>query len=167
MFLCRNRRLTLSKSMSFSRSNVAHLWVDPGRSMWVGTRRFVAENDPVVRGDEVPARLGPPRRFRHLAVERRETPRHLRLGHELRERRIDIRRERGGELRLIEEQESVLWRKNWRHRCARRGIRNQLCDRLPLIEGEGSDVDEPYDLRVVPRFRDNRATVRMTDQNHR
>jgi len=88
------------------------------------------------------------------------------LGHELRERRIDIRRERSGELRLIEEQEPVLGRENRRHGCPRCGILDQLCNRLALVGGEGSDVDEPHDLRVVASFRDDHATVRMTDQDH-
>src|SRR2546428_13936859 len=90
-------------------------------------------NHPIVRRHEVPARLGPPRRFRHLAVERVEAPRHLRLGYELRQRRSDIRRERSGELRLIEEQEPVLRREKWRHGWPPCGSLGQPCNPLALV----------------------------------
>ena len=84
------------------------------------------------------------------------------MGHELREWRIDIRRERSGELRLIEEQEPVLGRENRRHGCPRCGILDQLCNRLALVGGEGSDVDEPHAVRHVladPGFRERAQGV--------
>src|SRR2546430_5527057 len=48
----------------------------------------------------------------------------------LRQRRSDIRRERSGELRLIEEQEPVLGRENRRYGCPPGGIGDRKSTRL-------------------------------------
>src|ERR1700676_3232232 len=45
---------------------------------------------PVLRRDEVPTRLGPPRRLGDLACERFDAPRHLRVCHEGRKIWVDV-----------------------------------------------------------------------------
>src|SRR6266853_2908206 len=57
-------------------------------------------NHPVLGGDQVPARLGPPRRFADRAANGAHAPRDLGIGHELSFFCLYVGRERGGELRL-------------------------------------------------------------------
>src|SRR5258707_10980550 len=64
----------------------------------------------VVGGDQVPARLGPPRRFTDLAAESLHAPRDLRVSHESGSFCVHIGCEGSAELRPIEEQIAVLRR---------------------------------------------------------
>ncbi len=65
---------------------------------------------PVIGGDQVPARLGPPRRFANCATESRHAPRSLRIGPERCLFCVHVGGERGGELCLVLEQIAVLRR---------------------------------------------------------
>src|SRR5216684_2042955 len=51
---------------------------------------------PVISGDQVRARLGPPRRFANCATGSRHAPRNLRIGHERCLFCVHVGRERGG-----------------------------------------------------------------------
>src|SRR5712664_1992608 len=62
----------------------------------------------VLGGDQVPARLGSPRRFADRAANGPHAPRDLGIGHELSFFCLYVGRERGGELRLVEKQKAVL-----------------------------------------------------------
>src|SRR5882672_7080100 len=65
--------------------------------------------DHLVLGrDQVPARLGPPRRFADRAANGPHAPRDLGIGHERSFFCLYVGRERGGELRLVEKQKAVL-----------------------------------------------------------
>src|SRR5260370_39483234 len=54
-------------------------------------------DQPVISGDQVPARLGPPRRFANCATGSRQAPRNLRIGPERCLLCVHVGRERGGE----------------------------------------------------------------------
>ena len=75
--------------------------------------------------------------------------------------------ERGMELLPVEEEKPVLRRQNRRNGRAGRRVRDQRVDRLALVRSERRDVDERRHLRMVARFGDDDAAVRVADQNHR
>ncbi len=62
---------------------------------------------PVIGRHQVPVRLAAPSRLTHLAIERLDSPRDLRVGHERCLPRRDIGGERSREFLAIEEQEAV------------------------------------------------------------
>lgn len=69
--------------------------------------------DPIVLGsDQVPARLGSPRRFANCAAETRYTPWHLGVGPERGFFWVHVSRVRGGKLGFVEEQKAIL---RWQH----------------------------------------------------
>src|SRR5882724_1854883 len=121
----------------------------------------------VVGGDQVPARLGPPRRFANSATKSRHAPRDLGVGHERSFFCVYIGRERGRELRLVEEQITVLRRQYRRYGGAGRRILNKRGHGLALVRSERGNVHEPCDLCVVSGFGDHRSTIGMADENCR
>ena len=87
----------------------------------------------------------------HLAAQRLDAPRHLRVGHERGFVGGDVGRERRGELRAVEEQEAILRRQDRRHRRARRRIGDQRRTDSPLSGRERRDVDQaPATFGSVP-----------------
>jgi hypothetical protein len=71
------------------------------------------------------------------------------------------------ELLPVEEQETVLRRQNWRHRCVGRRIGNERVHRLALVRHEGRDVDECRHVGIVSNPGDHRSAVGMADEDHR
>jgi hypothetical protein len=55
---------------------------------------------PVIGGDQIPARLGPPRRFANCALRAPHAPRNLRIGPEGCLLGVHVGRERGGNFAL-------------------------------------------------------------------
>ena len=78
-----------------------------------------------------------------------------------------VGREGGGELRLVEEQISVLRGQDRRHGGAWRRILDQRSDQFAFIRREGRYVDHSRDLEVVAGFRDNDAAVGMITEDDR
>jgi hypothetical protein len=95
---------------------------------------------PVVRRDHIPARLGAPRRPSDRTLECLHAPRNLRVGPECGDGRIEVRGERVGELRAVEEQEAVFRRQDRRDRSAGRRVRDERSDRLAFVRSERGDV---------------------------
>src|SRR2546428_9656596 len=80
-------------------------------------------NHLVLGGDQVPARLGPPRGFADRAANGAHAPRNLGVSHKRGFFWVHVGCERSGKLRLVEEQKAVLRRQNRRdRRGARRGV---------------------------------------------
>src|ERR1700757_576300 len=67
-------------------------------------------NHPVLGGEQVPARLGPPRGFTDRAANGPHAPRNWGISHERGFFWVHIGCERGRKLRLVEEQKAVLRR---------------------------------------------------------
>src|SRR6202521_711234 len=65
-------------------------------------------NHLILGGDQVPARLGPPRGFADRAANGPNAPRNLGVSHKRVFFWVHVARERGGELRLVEKQKAVL-----------------------------------------------------------
>ena len=122
---------------------------------------------PVFRRDQIPAGLALPGRLRDRAVECGDSPRNLRVGEEGGLLGVEIRREGRSKLRLVEEQPSILRRKDRRYRRTGRRILDQRRHRLAAIRGECGDVHERGDLRVVARFGDHDPTIGMSDEDDR
>src|SRR2546425_728565 len=78
-------------------------------------------NHPIVRHDQVPARLGLPPRLGDCASQSLNAPRDLRLSHEYGRLRVHVPRERCGEFGTVEEQVAVLGRQYRRGRRPRGG----------------------------------------------
>src|SRR5260370_2126836 len=78
-------------------------------------------NHLVLGGDQVPARLAPPRRFADRAANGAHAPRNLRVSHKRGFFWLHVGCERGWKLRLVEEQKAVLRRQYRRYGRARRG----------------------------------------------
>src|SRR6266478_5118730 len=93
-------------------------------------------------GDQVPARLGPPRGFADRAANGPHAPRNLGISHKRGFFWVHVRGERGWKLRLVEEQKAVLRGQYRRYGRAGRGVLNKRSHRLALVWGEGSDVYE-------------------------
>src|SRR5260370_21398390 len=80
-------------------------------------------NHLVLGGDQVPARLDPPRGFADRAANGPHAPRNLGVSHKRSFFRVHVGCARGWKLRLVEEQKSVLrrqYRRGWAAR--RRGL---------------------------------------------
>src|SRR6266849_1297947 len=124
-------------------------------------------NHLVLGGDQVPARLGPPRGFADRAANGAHAPRNLGVSHKRGFFWVHVGCERGWKLRLVEEQKAVL-RGQYR-RCGRAGRRifNKRPHRLALVWSKGSDVYEGGNLWMVPGFRDYRSPVGMANENCR
>src|SRR4029077_20002520 len=90
-------------------------------------------NHLVVGNDEVPTRLGFPRRFTDLAAQSLHAPWDLGVGHERGFFCVHVGCERGGELRPVEEQIAVLRRQYRRYGCAGRRILDQRGHGLALV----------------------------------
>src|SRR6266849_2487658 len=99
-------------------------------------------NHLVLGGDQVPARLGPPRGFADRAANGPHAPRNLGVSHERGFFWVHVGCERSGKLRLVEEQKTVLRRQYRRYGRAGRRIFNKRPHRLALVWSEGSDVYE-------------------------
>src|SRR5258707_4508448 len=99
-------------------------------------------NHPVLGGEQVPARLGPPRGFADRAANGPHAPRNLGVSHKRGFFWVHVGCERSRKLRPVEEQKAVL-RGQYR-RCGRAGRRvfNKRPHRLALVWSEGSDVYE-------------------------
>src|SRR5215217_8367337 len=67
----------------------------------------------------------------------------------------------------VEEQEAVLWRQNWRHRCAGRRIGNERFHRLALVRHEGRDIHEPRHFGIITRLGNYRSAIGMANENDR
>jgi hypothetical protein len=104
----------------------------------------------VVGGDEVPARLGAPRRLADRSVEGVEPPGDLGVGDERGLVRGEVGGERSGELVSVEEQEPVVGRKDGRHGGSGRRVGDEGVDRLSLVGCERGDVHERLDRGVLP-----------------
>src|SRR5260370_2724221 len=99
-------------------------------------------NHLVLGGDQVPARLGPPRWFADRAANGTHAPRNLGVSHKRGFFWVHVRCERGWKLRLVEEQKAVLRRQYRRGWAARRRVLYKRSHRLALVWSEGSDVYE-------------------------
>src|SRR5713226_7390740 len=99
-------------------------------------------NHLVLGGDQVPARLGPPRGFADRAANGAHAPRNLGVSHKRGFFWVHVGGERGWKLRLVEEQKAVLRRQYRRYGRAGRRVLNKRPHRLPLVWSEGSDVYE-------------------------
>jgi hypothetical protein len=84
------------------------------------------------------------------AVERLDAPGDLRVGHECRLTRGDIRGERSRELLAAEEQETILRRKDRRHRRARGRVGDQRADGLTSVGRKCGDEDEAATRSWLP-----------------
>src|SRR4029079_1210950 len=124
-------------------------------------------NHLVVRCQQIPAGLRPPCRFTDRAAQRIHTPRHLRVGHERRLLQTHVASERRRELRLVEQQVTVNWRQDRGHRRARHRVLDQRRYGLTLVGGEGGDIYQPHNLRIIAGFGDDRPAVRVADENDR
>src|SRR6267142_6893192 len=103
----------------------------------------------VVGGDQVPTRLGPPRRLADRTAECAHAPRDLGVGHERCPFCVYVSRECGGELRPVEEEIAVLRRQyRWYWR-ARWWLLDKRGHRLASVRGKGGDIDKPCDLWIV------------------
>src|SRR5258707_3214811 len=101
-------------------------------------------NHPVLGGEQVPARLGPPRGFADRAANGPHAPRNLGISHERGFFWVHVGGERSGKLRLVEEQKTVLRRQYRRYGRAGRRIFNKRPHRLALVWSEGSDGYEGW-----------------------
>src|SRR6266436_6258252 len=99
-------------------------------------------NHLVLGGDQVPARLGPPRGFADRAANGPHAPRNLGVSHKRGFFGVYIGRERSGELRLVEKQKAVLRGQYRRYGRAGRWVFNKRPHRLALVRSEGGDVYE-------------------------
>src|SRR5229473_856621 len=99
-------------------------------------------NHLVLGGDQVPARLGPPRGLADRAANGPHAPRNLGVSHKRSFFRVHIGCERTRKLRPVEEQKAVLRRQYRRYGRAGRRIFNKRPHRLALVWSEGSDVYE-------------------------
>src|SRR4029077_13311884 len=99
-------------------------------------------NHLVLGGDQVPARLGPPRGFADGAANRSHAPRNLGVSHKRCFFWVHVGCERGWKLRLVEEQKAVLRRQYRRYGRAGRRIFNKRSHLLAPVWSEGSDVYE-------------------------
>src|SRR5260221_8206484 len=107
---------------------------------------------PVVGGNKVPAGPDLPSRCGDLAIQGFHAPRDLRVRHEGRQIRANVRSERGGKLRLVQEQEAVDRRQDGRHRSSRRLIVDQALNKIATARRKSRDEAEPGDLGVVASF---------------
>src|SRR6267142_6885178 len=99
-------------------------------------------NHLVLGGDQVPARLGPPRGFADRAANGPQAPRNLGVGHKRGFFGVYVGRERGGELRLVKKQKTVLRGQYRRYGRAGRWVFDKRPYRLALVRSEGGDVYE-------------------------
>src|SRR6266480_327467 len=99
-------------------------------------------NHPVLGGEQVPARLRPPRGFADRAANGPHAPRNLGISHKRGFFWVRVGCERSGKLCLIEEQKAVLRRQYRRDGRAGRRVLNKRPHRLALVWSEGSDVYE-------------------------
>src|SRR6202162_2033983 len=96
----------------------------------------------VVGGDQVPARLGPPRGFADRAANGPQAPRNLGVSHKRGFFWVHVGCERGWKLRIVEEQKAVLRGQYRRYGRAGRRIFDKRPHRLAPVWSEGSDVYE-------------------------
>src|SRR6266705_4171709 len=99
-------------------------------------------NHLVLGGDQVPARLRPPRGFADRAANGPCAPRNLGISHKRGFFWVHVGCERGWKLRLVEEQKAVLRGQYRRNGRAGRRVLNKRSHRLALVWSEGSDVYE-------------------------
>src|SRR5713101_2707167 len=99
-------------------------------------------NHLVLGGDQVPARLGPPRGFADRAANGPQAPRNLGVSHKRSFFRVHVGGERGWKLRLVEEQKAVLRGQYRGYGRAGRRIFNKRPHGLALVWSEGGDVYE-------------------------
>src|SRR6267378_3039977 len=99
-------------------------------------------NHLVLGGDQVPARLSPPRGFADRAANGPRAPRNLGVSHKRGFFWVHVGGERGWKLRLVEKQKAVLRRQYRRYGRAGRRVLNKRSHRLALVWSEGSDVYE-------------------------
>src|SRR5258707_3753566 len=99
-------------------------------------------NHLVLGGDQVPARLGPPRGFADRAANGPHAPRNLGVSHKRGFFWVHVGGKRGWKLRLVEEQKAVFRRQYRRYGRAGRRIFNKRSHRLALVWSEGGDVYE-------------------------
>src|SRR5229473_2073617 len=99
-------------------------------------------NHLVLGGDQVPARLGPPRGFADHAANGPHAPRNLGVSHKRGFFWVHVGGERGWKLRLVEEQKPVLRGQYRGYGRAGQGIFNKRSHRLALVWSEGGDVYE-------------------------
>src|SRR5229473_6573010 len=124
-------------------------------------------NHLVVGSDQVPARLGLPRRLTDLTAESLQTPWDLGVGHERGFFCLHVTRERGGKLRSVEEQITILRRQYRRYGRAGRRILDQRGHGLALVRSKGGDIHEPCNPGIVSGFRDHRSSIGVADENCR
>src|SRR5258707_975227 len=103
---------------------VASLDLDDRSARALGHSTLSVRRDHLVLGgDQVPARLGPPRGFANRAANGPQAPRNLGVSHERGFFWVHVGCERSGKLRLVEEQKAVLRRQYRRDgRGRRRGL---------------------------------------------
>jgi transcriptional regulator with GAF, ATPase, and Fis domain len=101
------------------------------------------------------------------AIERFETPRHLRVRHERSRVGAHVSSERRLKLRPIEKQVSVLRRQDWRYRRTGWRVLDRRGHGLALVRSERRDIDKARDVWIVAGFRDHDTAVRMADENRR
>src|SRR5260370_18191952 len=95
---------------------VASLDVNDGSTRALGHGTLgVRWNHLVLGGDQVPARLGPPRGFADRAANGPHAPRNLGVSHKRGFFWLHVGCESSGKLRLVEEQKAVLRRQYRRH----------------------------------------------------
>src|SRR5258707_6979463 len=105
-------------------------------------------NHPVLGGEQVPARLGPPRGFADRAANGPHAPRNLGISHERGFFWVHVGCERSGKLRLVEEQKAVLRGQYRRYGRARRRVFYKGFHPLALVLSESSDGCEGWNPLV-------------------
>src|SRR5260370_2088281 len=98
-------------------------------------------NHLVLGGDQVPARLGPPRWFADRAANGTHAPRNLGVSHKRGFFWVHVGCERGWKLRLVEEQKAVLRRQYRRYGRGSRGGLNKPCHPPTPVSYVGSHCD--------------------------
>src|SRR5438477_7377140 len=119
------------------------------RPLGHGTLR-IRRNHLVVGSDQVPARLGLPRRFADLAAESLHAPWDLGVGHERGFFRVHVGREGGAELHPVEEQIAVLRRQYRRYGRAGRRILGSVATDSPLSGAKAVIYTSPATLGSFP-----------------
>ena len=117
--------------------------------------------------NQVPTGVSFPRRFADRSAEGLNSPQHLGVRDESGLFFVRVTGERRREPGSVKEKISVLGRHYGRYRGPRRRVGEKRVDELTPVRGEGSDVKQSGNSRVVSSFRDHGPTVRVAHKERR